>query len=63
MPLPTHGRYDYSPIRGRKPYDWPNGTQLAIYVAVNVEHFAFGEGLGAELGKRSINGVSPRRVI
>jgi peptidoglycan/xylan/chitin deacetylase (PgdA/CDA1 family) len=47
--LPTHGRYRYSAIRHRPPYDWPNGTRLAVYVALNVEHFAFGEGLGAEL--------------
>jgi allantoinase len=49
MTLPTHGRYAYTPIRGRTPYDWPGGRRLAVYVAVNVEHFAFGEGLGAEL--------------
>jgi peptidoglycan/xylan/chitin deacetylase (PgdA/CDA1 family) len=47
--LPTHGRYDYSGIRGRPRYDWPAGKRLAVYVAINVEHFAFGEGLGAEL--------------
>jgi allantoinase len=44
-----HGRYDYSPIHGRQRYRWPNGAGLAVYVAVNLEHFAFGEGLGAEL--------------
>jgi peptidoglycan/xylan/chitin deacetylase (PgdA/CDA1 family) len=47
--LTSHGRYDYSPIRGRPVYDWPNGTRLAVYLGVNLEHFAFGEGLGAEL--------------
>ena len=45
----THGRYDYSPIRGRPHYRWPNGAGLAVYIAINLEHFAFGEGLGAEL--------------
>jgi allantoinase len=45
-----HGRYDYAPIRGRPRYSWPNGAGLAVYIAVNLEHFAFGEGLGAELG-------------
>ncbi len=44
-----HGRYDYSPIRFRPRYRWPNGAGLAVYIAVNLEHFAFGEGLGAEL--------------
>jgi peptidoglycan/xylan/chitin deacetylase (PgdA/CDA1 family) len=47
--LPTHGRYDYAAWRGREPYAWPNGTKLAVYLGVNLEHFAFGEGLGAEL--------------
>jgi allantoinase len=49
MHLPTHGRYAYSPIAARTPYDWPNGTRLAVYLGLNLEHFAFGEGLGAEL--------------
>ncbi len=49
MTLATHERYDYSPIRGRPTYEWPDGTRLAFYLAINIEHFAFGEGLGAEL--------------
>lgn len=49
MQLPTHGRYEYSPISTRKPYEWPNGKRLAVYLGLNLEHFAFGEGLGAEL--------------
>jgi peptidoglycan/xylan/chitin deacetylase (PgdA/CDA1 family) len=44
-----HGRYDYAPIRGRARYLWPNGAGLAVYVAINLECFTFGEGLGAEL--------------
>jgi len=47
--LPSHGLYDYSAIRSRPVYDWPNGKRLAVYIALNLEHFAFGEGLGAEL--------------
>ena len=46
MSLKTHGRYRYSPISGRPHYDWPDGKRLAFYLAVNVEHFHFGEGLG-----------------
>ena len=45
----THGRYDYSPITRRRDYAWPNGARLAVYIAVNLECFSFGEGLGAEL--------------
>jgi peptidoglycan/xylan/chitin deacetylase (PgdA/CDA1 family) len=47
--LLTHGRYDYSAIRHRAAYNWPGSKRLAVYLAINVEHFAFGEGLGAEL--------------
>jgi allantoinase len=47
--LRTHGRYDYTPIHGRAAYRWPNGAGLAVYIAVNLEHFSFGEGLGAQL--------------
>jgi allantoinase len=47
--LPSHGRYGYSTITNRPVYDWPNGKQLAVYLALNLEHFAFGQGLGAEL--------------
>ena len=45
----THGRYAYVPITARRPFTWPNSTRLAVYLGLNLEHFAFGEGLGAEL--------------
>jgi allantoinase len=47
--LAHHNRYDYAPITARPDYDWPGGQRLAIYLGINLEHFAFGEGLGAEL--------------
>jgi allantoinase len=47
--LTDHGRYAYSPINARPDYSWPEGKRLAVYLALNLEHFAFGEGLGAEL--------------
>ncbi|MGG7566739.1 polysaccharide deacetylase family protein [Rhodovulum sp. DZ06] len=49
MTLPSHGRFDYSPITDRPDFTWPGGKRLAVYLGVNLEHFAFGEGLGAEL--------------
>ena len=52
-PLPDHGRFPYSPITRRPGYRWPGGAGLAVYVAVNHEHFAFGEGLGAMIGPAS----------
>jgi len=46
MKLPTHGRYEYSAITKRPRYEWPGGKQLALHVALNIEHFAFGQGIG-----------------
>ncbi len=51
--LPTHGRFDYQPITRRPLYRWPNGAGLAVYLGFNLEHFAFGEGLGAGIGPAS----------
>ena len=48
--LPTHGRFDYTPITRRTDHAWPNGARLAVYIGFNLEHFAFGEGLGACIG-------------
>ncbi|HEY9567331.1 MAG TPA: polysaccharide deacetylase family protein [Thalassobaculum sp.] len=46
-----HSRYPYSPIADRPAPDgaWPGGRKLAVYIALNIEVFDFGEGLGAEL--------------
>ena len=49
MSLRHHGRFDYRPIRDSVAARWPNGKGLAVYIGLNLEHFAFGEGLGAEL--------------
>jgi allantoinase len=51
--LPTHGRFNYSPITQRKAYRWPGGAKLAVYLGFNIEHFAFGEGMGAAIGPAS----------
>lgn len=47
--LNDHGRYSYRAINDRPDYDWPGKKRLAVYIGLNLEHFAFGEGLGAEL--------------
>jgi len=47
--LRTHGRYDYSPIVARPARAWPNGRGLAVYIALNLEQYAFGEGLVEDL--------------
>lgn len=50
--LRSHHRYPFSVITRRTPYQWPNGTRLAVYLAVNVETFPFAEGMGPELNPR-----------
>ena len=47
--LRSHGRYDYSPIVQRPAGRWPGGHGLAVYIALNLEHYAFGEGLVEDL--------------
>jgi allantoinase len=47
--LPSHGRFPYRPIVGRPDFTWPGGRRLAVYVALCVEHFSYGSGLGLAL--------------
>jgi hypothetical protein len=45
--LRSHGRFEYSPITARQDFSWPEGRRLAVYFALCVEHFSYGEsGLG-----------------
>jgi peptidoglycan/xylan/chitin deacetylase (PgdA/CDA1 family) len=44
MKLPSHDRFPYSGIVNRPPFTWPDGKRLAVYLAVCVEHFSYGEG-------------------
>lgn len=46
MKIQHHDRYGYSPITERADFHWPGGKRLAFYVALNIECFSFGEGLG-----------------
>jgi len=56
MQLPYHHRYAYSPIIDRPDYFWPDGKRLAVYLGLNIEHFAFGAGEGHLL---TVAGVPP----
>ena len=49
-PVPGHGRFPYRAIVDAPTYDWPGGARLAVYLGFNIEHFAFGEGMGAKIG-------------
>lgn len=48
-PLRSHGRYAYSPITARVSARWPGGQGLAVYIALNLEQYAWGEGLVEDL--------------
>jgi peptidoglycan/xylan/chitin deacetylase (PgdA/CDA1 family) len=50
MALPTHGRFEYSPLPQRPDYSWPGNKRLAMYVALNIETFGFGMEVGPVLG-------------
>jgi peptidoglycan/xylan/chitin deacetylase (PgdA/CDA1 family) len=53
MKIPHHNRYDYSSIRDRRDFSWPAGKRLAVYIAVNVEHFAFGAPIGHQISAQN----------
>jgi len=48
-PLRQHGRYPYQPITQRPDFSWPGEKRLAVFVALNLEQYAFGEGLVEDL--------------
>lgn len=58
-PLRSHGRYAYSPITARVSARWPGGQGLAVYVALNLEQYAWGEGLVEDL----VPGIPPPDVL
>jgi peptidoglycan/xylan/chitin deacetylase (PgdA/CDA1 family) len=43
-PVAPDRRYDYSPITARPAGVWPGGARLAVYVAIGVESYRFGDG-------------------
>lgn len=49
-PLPSHNRYPFSIIANRKDFSWPGGKRLAFYICFNIEYFAFGRGMGSDVG-------------
>ena len=51
--LSDHARFPYSGISTRKPFKWPGGKRLAFYIALNIEHFPFGEGGGIDLDRET----------
>ena len=61
--LNSHGRYGYSPITERPDYRWPNGARLAVYIALNVEHYAFDQGLAEDLVPGDSEGGSKPDVL
>ncbi len=46
MDVLTNPRLAYSPIEARPDFTWPGEKRLAVYVALCVEHFSYGSGMG-----------------
>jgi allantoinase len=46
---PAHGRYEHSAITRRPAFEWPDRSRLAVYFALGVEHYAFGQGMTENL--------------
>ena len=48
--LRSLNRFPYSALRSRPDFVWPEGKRLAVHIAINLEHFIFGEG-GVDLDR------------
>lgn len=46
MKIEKNNRFHYDPITARQEFSWPGGKRLAVYVALCVEHFSYGTGMG-----------------
>lgn len=51
--LKDHNRFNYSGISTRPSFEWPGGKRIAFYIALNIEHFPFGEGGGIDLDRET----------
>ncbi|MEN9772821.1 MAG: hypothetical protein RJA58_1464 [Pseudomonadota bacterium] len=51
--IPIHQRFPYSGISQRPSFSWSGGKKLALYVALNVEHFPFGAPTGIDLDRET----------
>ncbi|MEZ5863753.1 MAG: hypothetical protein R3D25_06650 [Geminicoccaceae bacterium] len=49
LSIKGHDRYAYWPITEPAPFRWPEGGGLAVYVALNLEQYSFGDGMLDEL--------------
>lgn len=57
-PVAGHGRWDYRPLPTGRP-SWPDGKNLAVYVALGLEDYRFGEGQTEDL----LPGVPPPDLV
>lgn len=52
--LDSHGRFPHSDLPTRPKFTWPQGKKLAVYVAVNIEHFPYGVQCGVDLDRQTL---------
>ena len=51
--LRSHNRFKYSAIKQRPVFAWPGNKRLAVYIAVNIEHFPYGVQCGVDLDRQT----------
>ena len=52
-------RFSYTPLKRRKPFSWPRGSGLAVYFALNLEHYSPEGGLTENL----VEGGGPPDIL
>lgn len=51
--LASHNRFPHSDLPSRPQFTWPGEKRLAVYVAINIEHFPFGIQCGVDLDRQT----------
>src|SRR5690606_21298391 len=52
--LASHNRFKYSSLPSRPDFEWPGGKRLAVYIAINLEHFPYGVQCGVDLDRQTL---------
>jgi len=52
--LASHNRFKYSALPSRPQFNWPEGKRLAVYIAINLEHFPYGIPCGVDLDRQTL---------
>ena len=51
--LKNHNRFNYSGISTRLSFEWLSKKRIAFFIALNIDHFPFGEDGGIDLDRET----------